>query len=43
MNVQAQGIDGPRLQALHRSLMAMERLKVKSGDVDFELRLAIAP
>lgn len=43
VNVQSQGVDGQRLQALHASLMAMPRLKVKSGDVDFELRLAVSP
>jgi hypothetical protein len=43
VNVQAQGVDGPRLRALHSSLMRMERLKVKAGDVDFELRLAVSP
>lgn len=43
VNVQSQGVDGRRLQALHASLMAMERLKVKAGDVDFELRLAVSP
>lgn len=43
VHVQSQGIDGARLQALHAGLMAMERLKVKAGDVDFELRLAVSP
>jgi hypothetical protein len=43
VQVQAQGIDGAMLQALHGRLMAMERLRVKSSDVAFELQLAVAP
>jgi hypothetical protein len=44
VNVQAQGgIDGALLQALHARLMSIERLKVKSSDVAFELQLTVSP
>ena len=43
VQVQAQGIDGPQLEALHARLMSLERLAVKSSDVAFELQLTVAP
>jgi hypothetical protein len=43
VQVQAQGLDRSQLQALHARMMSLERLKVKSSDVAFELQLTVAP